>query len=131
MARPQWGVGVETCGVAALAALLAWLPEWRAPGFYFHDDMQIQYLPAIVELGRAARHGHLAVLSEYSWFGGALAGEYQHGVFSLFHLLLCACLAGFSLSSIASSVSISYYALAAAGAYRAARVLDFRRPLAV
>jgi hypothetical protein len=123
--------GLETCAVAVLAALLAWLPEWRTPGFYFHDDMQSQYVPAIIEVGRAARHGQLAILSEYSWFGGALAGEYQHGVFSLFHLLLCAGVTGLSRPSIASSVSLAYYALAAAGAYRAARVLEFRRALAL
>ena len=123
--------GLETCVVAAVMAVLAWLPEWRTPCFYFHDDMQIQYVPAIVEIGRAARHGHLAILSEYSWFGGALAGEYQHGVFSLFHVLLCACVAGRSPPSIATIVSVAYYALAGAGAYRAARVRGFRRSLAL
>jgi hypothetical protein len=116
--------------VTAVVVVMALLPAWRTTGFYFHDDMQTQYVPAIVEMGRAARHGRLALLSDYSWFGGALAGEYQHGVFSLFHVLLCAAVAGLSLPMIATVVSVTYYALAGAGAYRAARVLAFPRSLA-
>jgi hypothetical protein len=127
----QFREALDTAVVAAVVAFLALLPEWRAAGFYFHDDMQLQYVPAIVEIGRAARQGHFALLSEYSWFGGALAGEYQHGVFSIFHVLLCACVSGLTLPAVAGIVSVTYYALAGAGAYRAARTLEFRKPLAL
>jgi hypothetical protein len=118
-------------GLAVFVAALAMLPEWRHPGFYYHDDMQLQYVPGIVEIGRACRSGHLATLSAFSWFGGALAGEYQHGVFSLFHVLLCACIVGSALPKVASVVSVTYFALAAAGAYLAARAIELSRSLAI
>ena len=62
------------------------------------------------------------MLSEYSWQGGALAGEYQPALFSLSHLLVCWAVAGLAPAKIASVVSIGFIALAGGGAYRAARL---------
>jgi hypothetical protein len=122
---------VITLLVMAVVGVVAGAPELLHPQFYFHDDMQLYFVPHIVEIGRQLRAGLLPLLSEYSWLGGALAGEYQPALFSVPHLLLCWALAGFEPASIASTLSIGFIALAGGGAYRAARLSDFSVVLAL
>jgi hypothetical protein len=117
--------------VMALAGVVAWIPELLHPQFYFHDDMQLYFVPHIVEIGRQLRAGQFPLLSEYSWLGGALAGEYQPAIFSLPHLLLCWLVANLEPRTMASVASIGYIALAGGGAYRAARLSGFSTVLAV
>lgn len=106
-----------------LAALLAALPELVFPGFYYRDDMQSQYVPVLREIARAVGHGQLPLLTDETWFGGAIAGEYQHGALSLPHALLALLVvkAGLSLRGIALAVGLLYTAFCAAGAFRLAR----------
>ena len=117
--------------VMLVIGLVAWFPELRTREFHFHDDGQLYFIPAIVEIGRQLRTGSLPLLSEYSWQGGALAGEYQPALFSLSHLLVCWAVAGLAPAKIASVVSIGFIALAGGGAYRAARLSGFSQPLAL
>ncbi len=130
--EPTWaGEGVVTLLVMAAIGVVAGVPELLHRQFYFHDDMQLYFVPHIVEIGRQLRAGLFPLLSEYSWLGGALAGEYQPGLFSVPHLLVCWAVAGFEPAEIASVVSIGYIALAGGGAYRAARLSGFSLSLAL
>src|SRR5438132_12104428 len=52
--------------------------------FFWNDDYQTYQLAGYRELARAWMHGEVPLLSPCSWFGGALAGEFQQGVFSIF-----------------------------------------------
>lgn len=96
--------------------------------FFWKDDFQLQYLPASHEVIRAWSEGSFPLLSRFSWFGGALAGEYQHGVFSVF-LTLCNAVVWalpLSLHARAAALSILHLSIAAAGATLLARSYAIR-----
>jgi hypothetical protein len=93
------------------------------PDFFWQDDYQDQYLPASREIARAVSDGEWPILTARNWFGASLAGEFQHGVFSLSTLLASwgAWQLGLSLPATAAALSLFHLAIAAAGAYRLAR----------
>lgn len=96
---------------------------WNYPYFFWHDDYQSQYLPAFYDINRAWQAGEFPLLSPYSWFGGALAGEYQYGVFSVF-ITACICVVcrlNLSLHLTAAAFSIIHLSVLAAGSFRLAR----------
>jgi hypothetical protein len=115
-------VGLST---AALGAI----PELRSPGFYFHDDMETQYVPVAARIGHACLAGHIPLLVPESWSGGAIVGEYQHGVFSIVQLLLCAAAALFRSSPAATAdwLVLPYFGVMAAGAFCLARARGLAR----
>jgi hypothetical protein len=88
----------------------------RPAAFYF-DDFQSQYVPAYVDIARALREGTFPLLSPYSWFGGALAGEYQYGVFSAFLLPVVGIVGSLPLSprGIAVALAAVHLPILAAG----------------
>jgi hypothetical protein len=114
---------LRTAFVMVLAMALAWLLEWRLPGFFFHDDNQSEYLPASFEVARLLLHGQLPILSDHSWFGGALAGEYQYGVFSIYALGcdLFVYALHLTLAHSAAMLAALHLAVAAGGGFRLAR----------
>src|SRR5690242_11360134 len=59
--------------------------------FFWADDYQTYQLAGYCDAARAWSAGEAPLLSPSSWRGGALAGEYQVGVFSPF-LAACALL---------------------------------------
>jgi hypothetical protein len=93
------------------------------PDFFWQDDFQTQYLPASREIARALYAGELPILSNQCWFGAALAGEYQHGVFSISTLLLTSVVwkLGLTLANTAAALMLSHLSILAAGAFRLAR----------
>lgn len=125
------GVHFDVKGVLLIAVITiaaAVLRLWIDPWFFWHDDFQTQHLPASYEIGQAWLHGDIPLLSTSSWFAGALAAEFQYGVFSLF---LAACNVvvwqfGLSLQSTAAALSIIHLTVTAAGAFLLGR--DFRLP---
>lgn len=118
-ASGQW---LGTAAVALAAAALAGLPELLRPGYYFQDDMQSQYVPLVVELARSWLRGELPLVTDSTWSGGALAGEYQHGCFSLVHVALALILTALRLDAaqLSFALTASYVAITAGGAYRLA-----------
>jgi hypothetical protein len=94
--------------------------------------MQLQYVPMLRAIGAALAAFELPLLSNETWYGGAIAGEYQHGALSVPHALLCLTLGGLKLSpaGTALGVTLSYVALTAAGAFRLARRFTLPIPLA-
>ena len=100
--------------------------------FFWKDDFQLQYLPASREVVRAWQEGSFPLLSRFSWYGGALAGEFQHGVFSLF-VTACNLLVWsipLELSSRAVMLSSFHLAVMAAGVFLLGRSYGMRAPLA-
>src|SRR5262249_47978225 len=91
--------------------------------FFWTDDFQSQHLAGYCDVARAWRQGEFPLVSPYSWQGGALAGEYQYGVFSLVLTPLALLVFGLELSlPLAAAVfSIVHLAVLAAGAFRLAR----------
>lgn len=57
-------------------------------GLFYFDDYQSQFVPAYIDMGRSLDAGEYPLQSPYSWVGGALAGEYQYGVFNVPHLAI-------------------------------------------
>lgn len=112
-------------GLVAIALVLIFcaLLLKRDPGFFWNDDYQAQYLPALRDMGRAWETGESILLSPSSWFGGALAGEYQHGTFSIFIQLLAVLIwkLGLSLPATAAVFSMTHLAVLATGAFCLAR----------
>jgi hypothetical protein len=104
-----------------LAFGIGWL--FVRPDFFFQDDMQMQYLPASREIAHALWAGELPILSKLCWYGGALAGEYQHGIFSLSTLILTCVVwkLGLTLPYTAAALVMSHLSILAAGAFRLAR----------
>ncbi len=115
----QITVAVAALAVVVLAAVVA-----VDPATCFRDDMMAQYLGASREVWLAAKHGHLALMTPRSWFGGALAAEYQHGVFSIFAVTtdVLAWSIGGSLRGTAFVLVAVPVAWLAAGTFRLARV---------
>src|SRR5262249_23509208 len=55
---------------------------WHDPWFFWRDDYQTYHLAGYCDIARSWSEGEVPLLSPYTWQGGALAGEYQYGVFS-------------------------------------------------
>jgi len=100
---------------------LAWVAV--RPEFFWQDDFQSQYLPASREIARALSEGSLPILTQRNWFGAGLAGEFQHGVFSLSTLAASWLVwqLGLSLAGTATALSLFHLSILAAGAFRLAR----------
>jgi hypothetical protein len=130
--RPRLCEGAITALVAAVAALMGWVPELVRSGFYFHDDMQLQYVPIIRAIGALVSAHGLPLLTNETWAGGAIAGEYQHGALSAPHVLVCLVLHWAKLTPAATALAVTlvYIAFTAAGAFRLGRRLELSMPLA-
>lgn len=115
--------GLKTFLASFSVVLLCLLLLVKDPHFFWHDDYQSQYLGVFTEISRAWNEGEFPLISLNSWFGGALAGEYQYGVFSLF-INICIVIAfklNLSLPATAAFISISHLAVLAAGGFILAR----------
>ena len=87
------------------------------PHIFWNDDYQAQYLPVFQDIARAWDEGELPLLSLDTWAGGALAGEYQYGTFSVF-INLCIVLVfklGLGLAATAAALSLIHLSVLAAG----------------
>ncbi len=118
---------------ALLAVLIASVFIHFNRAFFWKDDFQLQYLPASREVARAWGEGSFPLLSRYAWYGGALAGEFQHGVFSIF-LTLCNVLVWavpMELATRAAALSVIHLAITAAGAAMLARTYEMRHEYAI
>jgi hypothetical protein len=95
----------------------------RDPCFYWHDDFQTAFLPNYCDIARALNEGEIPLRSPFSWQGGALGGEYQYGIFSVWMLgcIYAVFALGLALPMKAAVLSILHLAVLAGGAFRLAR----------
>lgn len=93
------------------------------PSFFWRDDFQLQYLPVSREIASAVAEGSWPLLAHSSWFGGALAGEYQHGVLSPVSVAVDSLVwsLGLGLGHTAAAISGLYLVLLWLGSYVLAR----------
>ncbi len=68
--------------IFVLISLAVLLAVHREPNFFLRDDLQNYFLGGYAEIVRALKAGEAPLLTSLSWQCGALAGEYQFGVFS-------------------------------------------------
>lgn len=115
---------VVACVTALCAVAMYLFIWWDNPDAMLWDDLQTQYLPVAIEVGRALRAHEWPLLTTRSWFGGALAGEYQYGVFSPVELACAWLVAGFERapSERAALLCALHVVILASGAYALARV---------
>jgi hypothetical protein len=108
-------------GLVVVAFCLSLLLLTR--GYFWTDDFQTYQLAGYCEVARAWNEGEPPLLSRSSWWAGALAAEFQNGVFSVF-LTGCNVLlfrSGLELPLIAASLSTIHLAVLAMGCFRLAR----------
>ena len=55
--------------------------------FFFHDDMQHQYMPVFHDIARILKSGHFPFVSANTWYQGNYAGEYQFGIYNPISLI--------------------------------------------
>jgi hypothetical protein len=115
-------------GAALLVALIATILAAIDPSFFAKDDFQLEFLPASQEIARAWSHAELPLLTRTSWICGALAAEYQFGVFSVFRMLLegLAWLLPLTLTVRGALLFIVHASIAAAGGFLLARSYGVR-----
>ena len=125
--------GRSTFAAALLVVIMATLLYAIHPQFFVKDDFQLEFLPGSRDVARAWTSGTLPLLSRHSWFGGALAAEYQFGVFSVFRALLdvVVWLLPLSLTGKGAFLFIAHAAVAAAGAFGLARSYSVSTSLAM
>ncbi|MEW6729712.1 MAG: hypothetical protein AB1489_00110 [Acidobacteriota bacterium] len=114
---------LRTASIGLLVAIFCLLLLYQDPYFFWCDDYQAEHLPALWDIARGWQEGELPLLSPYSWFGGALAAEYQYGVLSLSTSLIFFLVwkLQLSLPTTAALFSIIHLSITAAGAFRLAR----------
>jgi hypothetical protein len=75
--------------IAGLMCLtVALYPTLINQAFYFIDDYQLQFAPMFIEVGRLLADGTFPLMTDRSWYGGAILAEYQYGVLNPISLLL-------------------------------------------
>ena len=129
-ARAEWAWTLAAALIVVAFGLVFLLRDRQ---FFWNDDFQTYQLPGYRESARALAHGEAPLLSPCSWCGGALAGEFQVGVFSVFlmGLSLAVFAAGLPLPYAAATFSIVHLAVLSAGTFRLARTRGqlTRRPM--
>ncbi|MEW6729713.1 MAG: hypothetical protein AB1489_00115 [Acidobacteriota bacterium] len=112
-----------TIAAGLLVVVFCLLLLYQDANFFWVDDAQSQHIPALWDIARSWQEGELPLLSPYSWFGGALAAEYQYGIFSLSTSLIFFLIwkLQLSLPTTAALFSIIHLSITAAGGFRLAR----------
>lgn len=122
-AGPRHGGELPGTVLAALLAVaLAALPFLLRHRAYYYDDMQSQYVPLLVAMGKSLSVGFWPSLTLQVSLGGALAGEYQYALYNPVELLKMLTAAQFhDLEAAAAFLAIADYAVLGGATYLIAR----------
>jgi hypothetical protein len=117
---------------AALGMILAAVPLLQDRAAFFRDDMEAQFIPTLVAVGRTIwATGTVPLLTTQTWWGGNLAGELQYGLFNPVLLALYAALPALHTQDLSAAfLSISLTGMLAAGSFLLARSLTLSVGLA-
>ncbi|HTQ48180.1 MAG TPA: hypothetical protein VMI75_35735 [Polyangiaceae bacterium] len=120
---------LATVAVAAAVVVAYGLLTRLVPWISFQDDMQSQQIGVSREIARAVQEGTWPLVSPLSWNGGALAGEYQYGVFSPFRVALDFVAWRLRAGPEATALLLvsANLAVLAAGAFRLGRAMGLSR----
>lgn len=115
-----------------IGAVVAAINVWLNPGAFYIDDMQAQYVPALMSIAETMRVEHsIPVLTLHNWYGGNLISEYQYALYNPISLLLIYCMPFLGgLAAAAALLGISYTAIASGGVYLLARCFGVSRAFA-
>jgi hypothetical protein len=118
-----WHDAWQTAGTGILVIAFCCVLLLHNPQWFWADDYQSYQLANYRDVARSWHAGEVPLLSPYSWQSGALAGEYQNGVFSIVitSLVVIVFSLGLSLTSAASILSIAHLAILGAGVFRLGR----------
>ncbi len=110
------------CAIAAVGiASFALLINRR---FFYIDDYQTYFMPAVREIARLIQAGQLPFITDRLWQGGALLPEYQAAVLNPVSVSLYLLMSHMSDPAIAAAFfSLSHIALFASGTYFLCRTL--------
>lgn len=110
------------CAVTAVAvAAFALLNSRR---FFYIDDYQTYFMPAVREIARLVRAGEFPFVTDRLWQGGALLPEYQAGVLNPVSIGLYLVMSRLQDPAAAAALfSLSFVALFASGTYFLCRTL--------
>src|SRR5436305_15317967 len=78
------GEALLTAGAGLVTILFSLSLLLLNRGYFWTDDFQTYQLAGYCEVARAWNEGEPPLLSRSSWWAGALAAEFQNGVFSVF-----------------------------------------------
>lgn len=115
--------GLRTLAVASLpcciVAVFCCFLLQHDPSYFWQDDYQSYQLAGLYDVVRACSEGEIPLLSPFSWQAGALAAEYQYGVFSVFLMagVLTVFALGCPLPIAAAGLSIIHLVVLATGAF--------------
>lgn len=117
---------------AAYGAALAVLPLLLDRAAYLRDDMETQFVPTLMAVGRTLwTVGQVPLLTLHSWAGGNLAGEFQYALFNPVILALYAVLPAFdSQAAAAAFLCVALAGVLTAGGFALARAFDLPAGLA-
>jgi hypothetical protein len=117
--RPTRSEAIGAIVAGLTVVLFCLLLVWHNPRFFWNDDYELSILPVFADVARSWNHGHLPLLSPYSWVCSNLAGEFQYGTFSIFINAAVVLIWKFPLtfSQQAAALSITHLFVLAAGAF--------------
>ena len=102
------------------------------PQFFWKDDFQTQHIGGAQEILRAWSEGSFPLLARWSWQAGALGGEFQYGIFSIFITLadIIVMALHMPLATSAAALAILHLTVTTLGGYLLARDYGVRHSLA-
>lgn len=128
-APARWGDAAAGLLVGIGAASTAALPLLGNPYFYFADDFQTFFLPIFQEIARQLKSGHFPLMTDRTWYGGALLAEYQFAVFNPISLALYVVIDYFDrLDRAAAAYALFHISVLAGGIFTLCRGLRIGRP---
>lgn len=123
-----WSDPLICIAVALGAALTAAIPLIGNPYFYFADDYQTFFLPVFQEIARQLKSGQFPLMTDRTWYGGAIVAEYQFAVFNPVSLALYLLIDTFDrLDRAAAFYALFHIAVLAGGIFTLCRGLSIRR----
>lgn len=126
---PAWGDPLVAALVGVGAALTAAVPLIGNPYFYFADDFQMFFLPVFQEIAQQLKAGQFPLMTDRTWFGGAILAEYQFAVFNPVSLILYVLIDSLDrLDHAAATYALFHISVLAAGIFTLCRGLHIGRP---